>query len=89
MPTKTAEINVPSRIPRSLPSKRRSERSIENSTHDTSKTILTVPNSFFVTSARAFTNPSPELRTTFAIMPREIPNPIKIIPAKTRKRRTI
>ena len=48
-------------------------------THDTSKIVFIAPKSFFIVSAIAFTNASPEFKITFAITDNAIPNPrIKI-----------
>ena len=58
-PTKTAEMIVPSLVPKSFPSKKISERTTDISTQVISKMTLTVPNSFFVTSEIAFTIASP------------------------------
>ena len=52
-------------------------------TQVTSKAILTLPNSLLVVSEIALTKASPELRITFAVTERDIPNPSMMIPIST------
>ena len=53
IPVHTAEITVPSLVSTKEPEKNTNDKTIDNATHDTSKTILTFENSLCKTVARA------------------------------------
>ena len=62
---------------------------MEITTHDKSNAILTFPKFLLKVSEIAFTNASPEFKTTFALTESEIPNPRTMIPTIIKRKAVI